>query len=89
MVGDSDQAASEMVVVGSSLNRINGRCIATVGIAGALRSPTERGHEFERMRTAIRGNADSDSSERGHFGGIVVTVSAFVGTVSAFVGIVV
>lgn len=41
-----------------------------------LRSPTQRGHEFERMRTAARGNADSDSSERGHFGGFVVMVSA-------------
>jgi len=38
------------------------------------------------MRTAFRGNADSDSSERGHFGGFVGTVSAIVGAVSAFVG---
>ena len=53
-----------------------------------LRSPTERGHEFERMRTAIRANADSVSSERGHFGGFVVTVSAIVGAVSAIVGMV-
>jgi hypothetical protein len=61
----------------------------STGKPSKVRSPTERGHEFERMRTAFRGNADSDSSERGHFGGFVVTVSAIVGTVSAIVGIVV
>jgi tetratricopeptide (TPR) repeat protein len=51
-----------------------------------LQSPTERGHGFERMRTAIRGNADSVSSERGHFGDFVVTLSAIVVTVSTIVG---
>ena len=55
-------------------------------LKACLRSPTERGHEFERMRTAIRANVDSVSSERGHFGGFVVMVSAIVGVVSTIVG---
>jgi hypothetical protein len=56
-------------------------------LASTMRSPTQSGHEFERKRTAIRGKADSDSSESGHFDGLVVMVSAFVGQVSVFVGI--
>ena len=51
-----------------------------------MRSPTQSGHEFERKRTVIRGKTDSDSSESGHFDGLVVMVSVFVGRVSAFVG---
>lgn len=72
----------------------NFRAYAEACKRGDVRSPTERGHEFERMRTAIRRNADSVSRERGHFGGfvgtvstIVVTVSTIVGTVSTIVGI--
>jgi hypothetical protein len=38
------------------------------------------------MRTALRRNADSVSSERGHFDGFVGTVSAIVGAVSTIVG---
>ena len=47
-----------------------------------------RDAEPDGTRTRIRGNADSVSSERGHFGGFVVTVSTIVVTVSAIVGMV-
>jgi hypothetical protein len=53
-----------------------------------LQRPTQRGQHSERTRTAFRRNADSVSSERGHFGGSVVTVSAIVGAVSTIVGLV-
>ncbi len=43
--------------------------------------------EPDAKRTRIRVKADSDSSESGHFDGLVVMVSAFVGQVSVFVGI--
>ena len=51
-----------------------------------MRSPTESGHEFERRRTPYRRKPESDSSEAGHFGELVGTVSALVGGVSGFVG---
>ncbi|MEW6756423.1 MAG: hypothetical protein AB1505_36435, partial [Candidatus Latescibacterota bacterium] len=50
------------------------------------RRPTESGHEFERLRTADRRNADSDSRERGQMRLVVGAVSAIVGGVSTIVG---
>lgn len=62
--------------IGARLGRLSPR---------TLRRPTESGHEFERLRTVARRNADSDSRERGQLRRPVVIVSAIVGAVSTIV----
>ena len=93
--GKRVRVGARVVVVGDATTRVRRRRERVYGaevvavvtrLWKLLRRPTESGHEFERLRTGGRRNADSDSRERGQMRVVVGGVSAIVVRVSTIVG---